>query len=863
MKKCYQLLSMVLIALLVAMIPVVTVAQDAAKPDTAKKTETAKVKSVAPSYNYWSIQAFGGLMQFNGDLSQNLLWNFKSSKDGAYGYTGSGYNYGLAFTKQFTRVIGARLRFAHGQLQSEVSGKYIYDTLVGGNTLTNEWFRAFPWETDLQVTINWLNWILGYKPERVFSSYLIAGIGVDQTIGHKVNTNTGASTAWIGQSDQANNVGNTGGIAGHDLQWKYSAGLGFDFNIHKHWSIPIEILWRLRGDDKLDMTKGGSAQIFNDMYSGATIGLTYKFGYKGGCITTMVKDYALVKYETTPPVLSEKGDSVMVTVKGSFPEKYFCPTAVMHWQPVVKYEGGQYELKPITLKGEKITGDGIMIPYKAGGTFTYTQVFPYKPEMNTSELVVAPIAYESKEKVVLKKEEIKEKAKFADLPSRLLAPGIIYTPTRIMLDQTTIIADHGYVKEVIVSKEGVIYFKKNKYDQDLKYGINKTDPAKNALTELQAFLKQGWKLKNIEIDGWASPEGEETLNANLSENRSKTGNQYVIDWYKAQVKEANKNNKDKKAVKALVEAAGKDVNIVLNHHGPDWNGFMKNVQASTVKDKDKIMNVVNSASTQLKKEQEIRNMILIYPEIEENMLPPLRRAIIKANCYEPRFSDAELSQMAVNSPDKLKVEELLYAGTLTSDADTKLTIYDNAARLYGDNWKALNNAACANIAKGNLEKSLNYLNKAAEKAPNNGIIENNLGTVYAKMKDYKKAEDHFKKAQGLGENTNYNMGVLMIPKGDYQKANSLLANATCTYNLGLAQLVSGNTAGAETTLKCAPQTPETHYLLAVIGAKKADTKMLYENLIKACQDPNLKAQAKGDREFLNYANTPDFQSIVK
>jgi outer membrane protein OmpA-like peptidoglycan-associated protein len=307
----------------------------------------------------------------------------------------------------------------------------------------------------------------------------------------------------------------------------------------------------------------------------------------------MEKDYSYVKYETTPPVLSEKGDSVAVTVKGTFPEKYFCPTAVMHWQPVLKYEGGQYELKPITLKGEKVTGDGIMIPYKAGGSFTYTQVFPYKPEMNTSELVVAPLAYEAKEKVVLKKEEIKEKAKFIELPSRDLAPGIIYTPTRIQLDQTTLIADHGYVKEVIISKEGAIYFKKNKFDLDLKYGINKTDPAKNALTELQAFIKQGWKLKSIEIDGWASPEGEETLNANLSENRSKTGNTYVIDWYKQQVKEANKDNKDKKAVKAMVDAAGSDVTFVLNHHGPDWNGFMKNVQASTIKDKDKISNVVN------------------------------------------------------------------------------------------------------------------------------------------------------------------------------------------------------------------------------------------------------------------------------
>jgi len=39
--------------------------------------------------------------------------------------------------------------------------------------------------------------------------------------------------------------------------------------------------------------------------------------------------------------------------------------------------------------------------------------------------------------------------------------------------------------------------------------------------------------------------------------------------------------------------------------------------------------------------------------------------------------------------------------------------------------------------------------------------------------------------------------------------------------------------------------------------------MLYEYLMKACQNADLKAQAKGDREFYNFANTPDFQNIVK
>jgi hypothetical protein len=115
----------------------------------------------------------------------------------------------------------------------------------------------------------------------------------------------------------------------------------------------------------------------------------------------------------------------------------------------------------------------------------------------------------------------------------------------------------------------------------------------------------------------------------------------------------------------------------------------------------------------------------------------------------------------------------------------------------------------------------------------------------------------------LGENTNYNQGIGLIAKGDYPKAVNMLSNAKCTYNLGLAQLLSGNNGAAESTLKCAPETPETSYLLAVTSARANNSKGLYENLMKACKNAELKAQAKGDREFYNFATTPEFQNIVK
>jgi Flp pilus assembly protein TadD len=837
--------------------PIVTLAQTQTKESPKKeaaKTETPKSSKCekAPSHSYWAVTAYGALDQFNGDLSKNILFN----DQWMFGAGGS-------VTKQFTRVIGVRLRGGWVPLSASVNDKYVTDGKV------SQHFRSWVIEAGAEATINWVNWIMGYKPERFFSSYLIAGIGADHTQGVKFNNDNNLTVVgYVGYPSHKGitnqGYGNNSGIGSWNLEFKAAAGLGFDFNLSKHWSINPEIIWRWRDGDILDMTAGGAKEVINDMYSGVNLGITYKFAYSGCNLKEMAKNYALIKYETTPAVLSEKGDSVEVIVKGSVPPKFFCPTAAMYFQPTLTYDGGKYDLPCGThLYGEKLTGEGTMIKFKEGGSFIYKCKFPYKPEMNTSQLTVAPIIYEAKEKVLLKKDEIKVKAKFMELPSRNLAPGVIYTSKRVIHDEQTLVADHGYQKEVLQSKTGVIFFKKNKFDLDLKFGINKLDPSKTALTDLNGFIQQGWKIKDIAMNGYASPEGEETFNANLSENRSKTGNKWMIDQFQLWAKEANKENKDKKAVKAAVEAAGKDVNMTLQHHGPDWNGFLKAVQTSNLKDKDKVLNVINSNSDVSKKEQEIRNMILIYPEIEKDLLPALRRSEITATLYEPRLTDAELLQYGSSNPEKLKVEELLYASTLTKDNNVKVTILENAVKQFPGNWKALNNAAAAEVEQGNLTRAGELLAKAQSAQPNNGIIENNIGVVAAKQKDLKKAEAQFKKAATLGENTNYNQGVLLIPKGDYPKAVNMLANAKCTYNLGLAQLLSGNNAAAETTLKCAPESPETFYLLAITSARANNSKGLYENLMKACKNADLKAQAKGDREFYNFASAPEFQNIVK
>ncbi|MFY9354303.1 MAG: hypothetical protein WAO63_07905, partial [Bacteroidales bacterium] len=95
-------------------------------------------------------------------------------------------------------------------------------------------------------------------------------------------------------------------------------------------------------------------------------------------------------------------------------------------------------------------------------------------------------------------------------------------------------------------------------------------------------------------------------------------------------------------------------------------------------------------------------------------------------------------------------------------------------------------------------------------------------------------------------------------------ALKLFAGKSCRYNIALAQLLSTDYTSAARTLECIPnKTPEVYYLMAIVGARTGNNSMMIDNLKLAVQDPNLKAQAKTDREFLKYANNSDFQAVIK
>jgi Flp pilus assembly protein TadD/outer membrane protein OmpA-like peptidoglycan-associated protein len=534
----------------------------------------------------------------------------------------------------------------------------------------------------------------------------------------------------------------------------------------------------------------------------------------------------LPNFHVNPSPLVNNGGTVSFTIQDTIQPKSFPKKLVVKLQPYMKFGADTINLEPIYLKGEKAKeGTGKVVAWKTATPLVYQTSFKYKPEMQVSELWVK--AYTIAKGVETEASDVK------------IADGIIVTSTRVGQSENVAFAKDGYEKETIVSKTANLYFGYQKSNLNTGLKLNKDHKAE--LDELNNFFAQGWKVKSVTVNAWASPEGELSLNQKLSDERGATAKKYL----------------DKQAKKNKIEG----VEVMVNAKGADYDGFMAALNASDVQDKNKIANVIKSQATKSQREQQIRNMTVIYKEVEE-MLSVLRRAEMTIALYEPKLTDAQIAEYATTNPDTLKMNELLYAATMTDDMNAKLAIYKSAIKKDEKCWRAYNNAAAADMKLGNTDEAAQYLEKANTLKANQGEVENNLGVLAAWNKDYEAAETHYNNATGV--NTDHNMGIIKMIKGDYTGAESALSDKKCTYDLALAQLANGKTDEAIKTLDCGEKTGEVYYLYAIIGARTNNTNMLYDNLKKAIKEvPSYKEEAKKDLEFYNFKDVAEFQNIIK
>ncbi len=590
-----------------------------------------------------------------------------------------------------------------------------------------------------------------------------------------------------------------------------------------------------------------------------------------GCngLSKMKSNSNKVRYQANPNPVETMDEKVVVKFTGQIPQKYFDKGCVMFIQPVFSWEGGNIPLEPMTLKGEKVDGDGTIINYEKGGRFTYSDMFDFKPGMETGRVTLTPVGYKSR--------RTNEDARFAEDILRdnsgkefspvLISDGVNNTSSMIDIKGNISISPINYNKTQGIVETADIYFLNGTSELDWNFSMNQKFDSYNSLMQLKRIMLEQGLPKQISITGWASPEGEETDNVGVSKNRADVATaqlRKILDEVltvmarRAKVKPQDVDYYKYEQLKKLV--------ITTRAAGEDWVHFVVMVEASDIQDKHAIINIVETQQNVVKREQMIRNMAEVYGELNDEIFPSLRRAQIALYYSEARKTDAELAKLASTKPEKLSFDELMYAAYINYNYDTKLKYYKWATENHSSEWGAWNNAGAVAFYLEDYDEAERYLNVARDMNPHNPDVLNNTGLLFLAKKDYALAKYYFEEAKRQGSNdADANIPILNLKRGNYSEAQKAMKGNPCTYNLAFAQLMNDETGTAVRTLDCClDQNADVKYLRAVCYARLGDKTNCLKSL-KASIDDNYeyKRKAAVDTEFKEYWDDSEFKLIIK
>jgi len=138
----------------------------------------------------------------------------------------------------------------------------------------------------------------------------------------------------------------------------------------------------------------------------------------------------------------------------------------------------------------------------------------------------------------------------------------------------------------------------------------------------------------------------------------------------------------------------------------------------------------------------------------------LRESVSMAADIEASRTDFEILRVAIENPEDLSYEELLFAASLAPIPEDKLKIYNYAFIHIDRDWRAFNNAAVTAMNMKDLDQAEVYLYQASLISNENGKVENNMGILACYKNDFNTAETHFIAANQLGINSDYNLRLI-------------------------------------------------------------------------------------------------------
>lgn len=243
------------------------------------------------------------------------------------------------------------------------------------------------------------------------------------------------------------------------------------------------------------------------------------------------------------------------------------------------------------------------------------------------------------------------------------------------------------------------------------------------------------QVKNVGIDGYASPEGNFKSNLTLSHNRALAFVKHLKATYNL----------------------GTDL-FDVEGHGEDWEGLSAAVAQSDLPEKQAVLDIIASNASDVKRKQQLKalNAGTTYARLLQDIYPPLRRTEYQFTYQVRPFSIEEACVRIKTNPQLLSLNEMYLVANFypAGTADRKEAL-EKAAKFFPKNPVSRFNVLAGRMAEGQTDaNAVRYLESYAASPQQL----NNLGVAYAQAGQLDKARACFE--QSGTEEAQHNLAEL-------------------------------------------------------------------------------------------------------
>ncbi len=569
-------------------------------------------------------------------------------------------------------------------------------------------------------------------------------------------------------------------------------------------------------------------------------------------LSKMIKLAADQDLQVKPNPLEVHGGNVPFEISAVLPPKMLPTGKVYTINTIYQYGDQELNVGSVVFKAEDFPNSSSTTSRKSE-SFT----FPYQEGMNPGTLYVQGVASDPRN------------GKKKESPKMEVAKGLVMTSAFAKPVTFSSYADHGYVDREELNPTKVNFY--------FEQGVSKLNPSfkvgdtnnKTKSNNLSAFIAEKNVTRTVTITGTHSPEGTETINSNLAEDRA----QAIESFYRAQMRKYD------------YKGMSDSIKFIIKPVVQDWNSFMvtlNDFSGLSADQKSSVTSIISGRGTFEEKAKAISELPF-YKTILNDIYPGLRTAQTEILTVKAKKSNAQIAVLSKQiasgsvSADTLTEAELLFSATLTPSLEEKEAIFKAATKKTGS-WVAHNNLGAVYLdmavskegadKKQLVESAVTQLEIAQKKNDKAAEIHANLASAYMMQGEYDKALEAASKAEGSAPsnavkgNVKGMKGSVQLMKAQYPESKASFTGATqseaVAFDAGLTALLSGDYESAKASLSKVTGElfgAEAAYLRAIVAARTNDASGVTANLKIAVQkDPSLKDKALNDLEFAKYAD---------